>query len=464
MSHQLLIVDDDDQIRTVLSEALESDTLSVRTAASGEAALEALSEGQADVVLADVRMPGMSGLEFLRVLKERDRKPSVILMTAYEDLPTVAAAMRDGAVEFLIKPLDLIQLRRTLRRVLDDLESTRGGRKRSRGTTDPSGVAEAGGEAGAEESARPQLIGRDPSMIKVFKLVGQVAATRSTVLIRGESGTGKELVARSIHALSPQREQPFVAVNCASIPETLLESELFGHVKGSFTGAVADRMGRFGLAKNGTILLDEIGDTSPEFQAKLLRVLQDGEYYPVGADRPRTAKARILAATHQDLEELVERDEFRQDLYYRLRVVEIVLPPLRDRRQDIPLLIEYLVERRSRVLGRRPPLISEESVALLVGQDWPGNVRELENCLEHAMVVAAGDVVRPEHLQVPGASDEPEQAPLSLEEAERAHIARVLDSTGGTKSRAASILGISRPRLDRLIRKYGLPMPRDSRD
>ncbi len=197
MSHQLLIVDDDDKIRTVLSEALESDTLSVRTAASGEAALEALSEGQADVVLADVRMPGMSGLEFLRVLKERDGKPSVILMTAYEDLPTVAAAMRDGAVEFLIKPLDLIQLRSTLRRVLDDLESTEGGRKRGRETTDLSGVA----EAGAEEIARPQLIGRDPSMIEVFKLVGQVAATGGTVLIRGESGTGKELVARSIHAL-----------------------------------------------------------------------------------------------------------------------------------------------------------------------------------------------------------------------------------------------------------------------
>ena len=254
MSHQLLIVDDDNQIRTVLSEALESDTLSVRTAASGEAALEALSEGEADVVLADVRMPGMSGLKFLRVLKESDRKPSVILMTAYEDLPTVAAAMRDGAVEFLIKPLDLIQLRSTLRRVLDDLESTEGERKRGRETTDPSEVAEAG--------SQPQLIGRDPAMIEVFKLVGQVAATSSTVLIRGESATGKELVARSIHALSPQRERPFVAVNCTSIPETLLESELFGHVKGSFTGAVADRMGRFALAKDGTILLDEIGDTA----------------------------------------------------------------------------------------------------------------------------------------------------------------------------------------------------------
>lgn len=460
MSHQLLIVDDGDQIRTVLSEALESDTLSVRTAASGEAALEALSEGQADVVLADVRMPGMSGLEFLRVLKESDRRPSVILMTAYEDLPTVAAAMRDGAVEILIKPLDLIQLRNTLRRVLDDLESTERGRKRGRKTTDPSGVAETGDEVGAQS----QLIGRDPSMIEVFKLVGQVAATDSTVLIRGESGTGKELVARSIHALSPQRERPFVAVNCTSIPETLLESELFGHVKGSFTGAVADRMGRFALAKEGTILLDEIGDTSPEFQAKLLRVLQDGEYYPVGADRPKSAKARILAATHQDLEELVERDEFRRDLYYRLRVIEIHLPPLRDRRQDIPLLIEHLAERRSRALGRRAPLISEESVALLAGQDWPGNVRELENCLEHAMVVAAGDVVRPEHLQVSGTNDEPRSAPLSLEEAERAHIARVLNSTGGTKSRAASILGISRPRLDRLIQKYELPTPRDSRD
>ena len=395
MSHQLLIVDDDNQIRTVLSEALESDTLNVRTAASGEAGLEALSEGEADVVLADVRMPGMSGLEFLRLLKESDRKLSVILMTAYEDLPTVAAAMRDGAVEFLIKPLDLIQLRSTLRRVFDDLESTEGGRTRGRETRDPSGVADAG--------AHPQLIGRDPAMIEVFKLVGQVAATSSTVLIRGESGTGKELVARSIHALSPQRERPFVVVNCTSIPETLLESELFGHVKGSFTGAVADRMGRFALAEDGTILLDEIGDTSPEFQAKLLRVLQDGEYYPVGADRPKTAKARILAATHQDLEELVERDEFRRDLYYRLRVLEILLPPLRERRQDIPLLIKHLVERRSRALGRRAPLISEESVALLAGHDWPGNVRELGNCLEHAMVVAAGDVVRPVHLQIPWA-------------------------------------------------------------
>lgn len=444
VSHSLLIVDDDSRVRTALSEALESETLNVRTAANAEAALDSLGEHGADLVLADLRMPGMDGLTLLRRVKERDRDTSVILMTAYEDLSSVATAMRDGAVDFLIKPLDLPELRRTLQRVLEDQALARGS------------------VAGTRPRPRPipeaLFVGRHPAMIEVFKLVGQAAAARSTVLIRGASGTGKELIARSIHALSPRAASPFVAVNCASIPESLLESELFGHVRGAFTDAVADRKGRFALARDGTLLLDEIGDTSTEFQAKLLRVLQEGEYTPVGTDRPLRAHARILAATHQDLEDLVERDEFRRDLYYRLRVVEIYLPPLAERAEDIPLLVEHLLERKSRAAGRPAPVVSSDSMALLIAHDWPGNVRELENCLERAMITAAGDVIRPEHLPtIERRAAEPKT--MSLNGAEREHIRRVLESTGGNKSRAASTLEISRPRLDRLIRKYGLSRP-----
>ena len=368
-------------------------------------------------------------------------------MTAYEDLPTVATAMRDGAAEFLVKPLDLFQLRRTIQRVFSDQATARD--TRAKGGLD---VVEARGER--------LFVGRDPAMITMFKLVGQASATSSTILIRGASGTGKELIARSIHALSSRADGPFVAVNCASIPEALLESELFGHVRGAFTDAVAERQGRFAVAREGTLLLDEIGDTSPEFQSKLLRVLQEGEYTPIGADRAEKARARILAATHQDLEDLVARDEFRRDLYYRLRVVEIVLPRLSERKQDIPLLVEHLIARKSHATGRPVPVVSDESLAVLMAHDWPGNVRELENCLDHAIVTAAGAVIRPEHLTL-ARPDSAQPIPLSLDEAERDHIRRVLETTHGNKSRAATLLHISRPRLDRLIRKYGI---RDTSD
>ena len=386
MPSSILIVDDDPGIRTALSEALESDALVVRTADSSDAGLATIAREPVDIVLADVRMPGTSGLELLRILRERSPQTDVIVMTAHEDLPTVAAAMRDGAVDFLVKPFDLFHLREILSRVVADRAT-----RRTRGTERE--IATAAG-------AGPWLVGRHPAMIGVFKLVGQAAATGSTVLIRGESGTGKELIARSIHALSARAERPFVAVNCAAIPEALLESELFGHTRGAFTGATADRPGRFALARDGTIFLDEIGDTSGDFQAKLLRVLQDGEYYAVGTDRPQKASARVVAATHQDLEELLDRDEFRRDLYYRLRVVEIPVPPLRDRASDIPVLAENLLHRRSRALGRATPVLTEESVAMLLAHDWPGNVRELENCLERALVVASGEVIRPEHLRL----------------------------------------------------------------
>jgi transcriptional regulator with GAF, ATPase, and Fis domain len=293
-------------------------------------------------------------------------------------------------------------------------------------------------------------------MVQIFKLVGQVSSTRTNVVIRGDSGTGKELIARSIHDASPWSDEPFVAVNCTALPTTLLESELFGHVRGSFTGATSDRKGRFAIAGHGTIFLDEIGDTPPEFQAKLLRVLQEHEYYPVGAEKPERTEARVIAATHRDLEKLVATGQFREDLYYRLRVVEIRVPPLRERMGDVPLLAEYLLRKAAVATGSRPLHLAPETGEALMSHDWPGNVRELENMLTRAAVLATGDVIRPEHIEVGAAVDAGPPRLISLEEMEREHVARVLEATGGHKSRTAEILGISRPRLDRMIERYGL--------
>jgi two-component system response regulator AtoC len=291
-------------------------------------------------------------------------------------------------------------------------------------------------------------------MIEIFKLVGQLSATRTNVVIRGASGTGKELIARAIHSGSPYADRPFVAVNCTALPSTLLESELFGHVKGSFTGASSDRRGRFALAEKGTIFLDEIGDTSIDFQAKLLRVLQEHEFYPVGAERPEQMEARVIAATHRNLEELVERGEFREDLYYRLRVVEIVVPPLRERSRDIPALAKHLVRKVSLAAHRPVPMLTPDAMDGLISHPWPGNVRELENCLTRAVVVATGDVIRLENLELTPREDAGELG--TLEGAERDQVTCVLTATRGHKSKAAEILDISRPRLDRLIEKYGL--------
>jgi len=447
MTRSLLIIDDDQAIRTSLVEALADDTTAVRAAADADGALALLAQGPADVVLSDVRMPGMDGIQLLRLLRERGLAVDVVLMSAYDDLPTVAIAMRDGAADFLAKPLDLHQLRAVLGRVFAD-RATR---------------ARAGKER-AVERAEPvppvELVGRDPGMIEIYKLVGQVAANRATVVIRGESGTGKELIARAIHANSADHAEPFVAVNCTALPSTLLESELFGHVRGAFTGAVGPRQGRFALAGRGTIFLDEIGDTSPDFQSKLLRVLQEREYYPVGADRAERTDARVIAATHRNLEQLVAAGAFREDLYYRLRVVELLVPPLRERPSDVPLLAEHLIVRVSRALGRTPPVLAPAALAALTAHGWPGNVRELENCLTRAVVLATGDVIHPEHLLLGTSGDHASVDAtgrlVSLTELEREHVARVLAATEGHKARAAVILGVSRPRLDRLMRRYNL--------
>ena len=463
MRRRLLVVDDDDTIRESLIGALTDDSTDVVAVDSAERALAVISSGGADVVLTDVRMAGLDGVELLRLVRERAPHLDVVLMTAFDDMSTVVAAMREGAAEFLVKPLDLHELRRILSRVFDDRLT------RSR-TGQPSEVARRLPEGHPEA-----LIGHDPRMIAVYKLIGHAASSRATVLIRGESGTGKELIARAIHSSSAEASSPFIGVNCAALPPSLLESELFGHVRGSFTGATTDRKGRFGLAGRGTIFLDEIGDTTVELQSKLLRVLQEREFYPVGADRPERTEARVIAATHRDLEQRQRSGEFRTDLYYRLRVVEILVPPLRERMGDIELLSRHLVRRASATAGRSPPVLAPDALAALMRYDWPGNVRELENCLTRAVLVATSDVIHAEHVELgmvqaaaPNAgkgdaaltdmqsdNDSGETLP-TLESLERAHIERVLASTQGHKARTAAILGVSRPRLDRLLRKYGL--------
>jgi two-component system, NtrC family, response regulator AtoC len=441
MARKILVVDDDPKILESLCEALTEDGGVVRTAESASAALSAVAEDPPDLVISDVRMPDTDGLELLRLLRERSHNVDVILMTAFDDMSTVVAAMREGAFEFLVKPLDLHELRHLLDKVFEDRRIRRSGRRPAQ----PEG-----------SSRSDELIGRHPRMIEIYKQVGKLARSRASVLIRGETGTGKELIARAIHFSSDEAGEPFVPVNCTALPEALLESELFGHVKGAFTGAVERRQSRFALAGKGTICLDEIGDTSLEFQAKLLRVLQEREFYPVGAERPERTEARVVAATHRDLEKLMGTDRFRSDLYYRLQVVEIMVPPLRDRLTDLPLLADHLVQRTAGRLRRSPPALSPEALEILTAHHWPGNVRELENCLQRAVVLSTGGVIRPEHISIgPGAEGQAEGSG-TLEEVERAHLARVYHSTEGHKSRTADLLGISRPRLDRLLRKHGL--------
>ena len=339
MPRRVLVVDDDSSMRNAIEQALRAD-YDVVVANGVEAALGMLGAG-IDVVLSDVRMPGADGFTLLRLLKERAPSVDVIMMSAFDDMPTVVTVMREGATDFLAKPLDLHDLRRVLQRVFDD----RRVRERLQQTA----------EGAAASYQLDELIGGAPGMVAIYKLVGQAAAVRTNVLIRGETGTGKELIARAIHYNSSDATEPFVALNCTSLPSTLLESELFGHVRGAFTGAHAARRGRFDLAGRGTIFLDEIGDTSPEFQTKLLRVLQEREYYPVGAERPERAEARVTAATHRNLEQMVADGSFRADLYYRLRVLEIAVPPLRERAADIPLLARHLLQLASHALHRPMP-------------------------------------------------------------------------------------------------------------
>jgi DNA-binding NtrC family response regulator len=448
-SARVLVVDDDASIRETLELHFRGAGHEVTTAASAEEALARLATADPMLVITDVRMGGMDGIALLEVMRARRPDIDVVVITAFEDMRTAIGAMKAGAYDYLVKPLDLDRIDFVVERCVRDQQLRRR-------------AAQLAADA-AEPYAMSQLVGRDPAMIEIYKTIGAVARSRTPVLIRGETGTGKELIARAIHFNSADATEPFVAVNCTSIPESLLESELFGHVKGSFTGAMGDRKGRFELAGRGTICLDEIGDTSPAFQAKLLRVLQEREFHPVGGERVRRTEARVVAATHRPLERMVREGRFREDLYFRLRVVEIAVPPLRERRGDVPLLAEHLLREGAREMHVAAPVLAPDAVARLTSYDWPGNVRELENALTRALVLARGATLTAGDLVLGHdgvAAEDPasaeESADQSLAAIERAHIVRVLQRARGNKRQACRVLRISRPRLDRLLEKHGI--------
>jgi DNA-binding NtrC family response regulator len=455
-----MLVDDDEDLRRTLGPHLSDSGHDVLTVESAEAALNEIAAFKPDVVFSDVQMPGMDGFELLSRLRTACPEIDVVIITGYGGVQGAIDAIKDGASDYLLKPLDLDEIEGVIERCMEDR------------------LARRGAEPGEEETTAPGgLVGRHPSMLGVYKTIGAVSATKAAVLLRGETGTGKELIARTIHENSADADQPFIAVNCAAVPETLLESTLFGHVRGAFTGASSDRRGPFELAGRGTIFLDEIGDTGLALQAKLLRILEEREFYPVGSEHPRRTDARVIAATNMNLEEAVRQGSFREDLFFRLRVIEIPVPPLRDRRSDIPLLVRHVLSKAATELGRSVPGVSQDAMAFLLAQEWPGNVRELENTLIRAMVMSRGPTLSVHDLHGDhwgpgieaagnGMGREEEASVLaapedenSLAEVERRHVQRVLLKTGGNKSAAARILEVSRPTLNRMIKDYELFLP-----
>jgi len=447
MTARIMVVDDDRSIRETLESHFRDGGYDVLAVASAEEALSRIAVFDPSLVVTDVRMGGMDGLTLLAKLREHRPETDVIVITAFEDMRTAIDAMKAGALDYLVKPLDLDHIDHAVERCLRDQRS----RRRLAMLT----------EAEAEPYALSQLVGRDQKMIAIYKTIGTLTRSRAPVLIRGETGTGKEVIARAIHFNSPQADEPFVAVNCTAVPEQLLESELFGHVRGAFTGATGDRKGRFELAGQGTIFLDEIGDTSPSFQAKLLRVLQEREFHPVGGERPRRTEARILAATHRPLEQLVASGQFREDLYFRLRVVEIVVPPLRERRGDIVPLANHLLAKAARELHRDHMQLGPDALRALEANDWPGNVRELENTILRAVALATNSTISAADVSVSppkaSAAEQPSESERrTLDDVERAHVERVLRECGWNKRQACRMLGISRPRLDRILERHGI--------
>ena len=467
MQPHVLVVDDDRSIRRSLEKFLTDLGYLVSTAEDGAQALAAIERGDKDVVLLDLGLPVIDGLEVLSRLEGREDTAPVIVITARDDMKSTITAIQRGAYDYLVKPLDIERLKIALRRAPESRELA----QRLDNLI----------ETIARDYQVGNIVGRTPAMREVFKTIGRVSTSNATVLITGESGTGKELVARAIHYASPSRDQPFVAVNCTAFPRDLLESELFGHVRGAFTGAVADKIGRFQIAGAGTLFLDEIGELPVDLQAKLLRVVQERVFERVGDPKPVSLNARIIAATHRDLTKMVKEGAFREDLYYRLRVVEVNLPPLRERREDIPSLVEHLLAKITREQHKRIRYVARDALDLLTQYPWPGNVRELENALTRAVVLTKGEVLEAGTLpiQIDEASEEDDagdagdvgdpiggagegegagdtRAFVTLREMEQRHIAAVLAATSWNKRRSSAILGITRPTLDRKIKEYGL--------
>ena len=450
----ILVIDDNRLIRQTFKSHLSSEGFEVSLAADGGEGVEQFEQVQPDLVILDIHLPVMGGIDVLKRIREIDDKAYVIMITAFDDMKTTVEAMKLGAFEYICKPIDYDELLLSIHKAQ---------RMQEMDTKLDYLVTEA-----SQEWSIDNIVGRTTEMRDVFKTIGMLSRSTTTVLIRGESGTGKELVARAIHYNSINREEPFVAVNCTALAEGLLESELFGHVRGAFTGAVRDNRGKIEIAQKGTLFLDEIGDISPSLQAKLLRVVENREFSRVGGEKTLRTEARIVGATNRNLEDLVRDGTFREDLYYRLKVVEIKLPALRERREDIPDLIAYLLEKINRQLHTNVRKVPDGVMQLLVNYDWKGNVRELENALTRAVTLAHGDVLLQEHLpllrsEVTGSGLITEEL-TSLKEMERRYIEHVLKQTRWNKSRTSEILGITRPTLDKKIKDYELVDPRKRKD
>jgi two-component system, NtrC family, nitrogen regulation response regulator GlnG len=452
------IIDDDRSIRWVFEKALTRENIAYKTFASAKDALAALNTETPQVVVSDIRMPGESGLELLQRAKALHASLPVIIMTAYSDLESAVSAFQGGAYEYLPKPFDVDHAVELIRRAMEE------------------SVRQEGGADDAAES--PEILGQAPAMQEVFRGIGRLAQSHATVMITGESGTGKELVALALHRHSPRAAKPFIAINTAAIPRELLESELFGHERGAFTGAQVQRRGRFEQAEGGTLFLDEIGDMPPELQTRLLRVLSDSHFYRVGGHQPIKANVRIIAATHQELEARVSQGLFRDDLFHRLNVIRLRLPPLRERREDIALLARHFLAKSARELGVETKRLSEASLKYLAAQDFPGNVRQLENICHWLTVMAPSVAIEVKDLPPELRADAPAAAGwvAALEKEvegllgrgetgvmdglvrrfEKALIVKALAQTGGRRIEAAQLLGLGRNTLTRKIQELGI--------
>ncbi len=454
---RILVVDDEKSMREVLTIMLEKEGYAVEDAATGEEALDLLRQNGFTIMLTDLRMPGMGGLELTERAKEIDPNILVITMTAFASLESAVEALRLGAFDYITKPFKVGEITTSIRRALDQDSLRRENlylRRQLAQTFDFS-----------------QIVGSSERMQEVFNLVRKISATESTVLILGESGTGKELVARAIHYNSHRSEGRFVSINCGAIPETLLESELFGHRRGSFTGAVRDKEGLFSVARGGSFFLDEIGEMPGSIQVKLLRALEQREIVPVGGTSPVKVDTRVIAASNKDLEKEVAEGRFRPDLFYRINVIPIVLPPLRERREDIPLLVEHFLTKWCERTGKRRKGVVPEAMNALVQYQWPGNVRELENLIQRAVTLEERDVIGldafPDKLRVSVGAETDSLSlvgDLTLDELEKAYILKTLDRTAWHKKQTAEVLGIDPSTLYRKLERYGISGPQDRAD
>jgi DNA-binding NtrC family response regulator len=447
-SFRILIVDDELIVRESLLDWLRDEGFEVDALDNGRKVLDRIENGEEwDAYLIDLKMPGMNGIEVMDRIHEIDREVPVIIMTAYATVDTAVTAMKKGAYDYIVKPFNPEEIGLTMRKLIqhqDLIQENRYLRNELR-----------------KRYSFKDLIGKSPGMQRVFTLVRTVAKSNSTILIEGESGTGKELVARAIHSSSQRNKMPFIAVSCAALPESLLESELYGHEKGAFTGAVSTKAGKFELADEGTLFLDEIGEISSKIQVNLLRVLEEKKFQRVGGTKDVSVDVRIITATNRDLKKMTEEGGFREDLYYRLNVISIVLPPLRERTEDIPLLVDHFLKKYAIENHKEPMQVSAEAMKMLLRYRWPGNVRELENCIERAVVISRDSLVTPALL--PESIGEP-RTPVgetatgtrSLKEIEKRYIRKILEDNDWNIKRSAEILGIDRSGLYKKMKRYGL--------